>query len=320
MNLIQTTSPKAINALLICVISLYVDLEFYRIYDARYNSNDKNSHAHFSASGGAVPVYSVNNLLIDVNSLQANGGYNCPEYGMIGILKAIELINSIDDPLVKMIGKHNIIVLTDASAEDYELYPYVIGNATDPNNAHITVHFFFSNCWCCEYSHYLNIAAATCGFAVHSIDAQAFTQFADYLYEAQQSSEFGLEICKNINNSQVNYSLNSANNSDKNCYKFNISLFTSKFSLLIHSTSLNPVMKVIQPDGSDANITINGDFTVYKKDHPQYGQWSTCLSTGYIKDKSLDIILELKFVMDYIEIDPQTQAFNPALNAPFICK
>ena len=301
-------------------ISLYVDLELYKIYDAQYNSNDKNSHVHFSVSGGAVPVHSVNNLLIDVNNLQATGGYNCPEYGMIGILKAIELINSIDDPLVKTIGKHNIIVLTDASAEDDELYSYVIGNATDPNNAHITVHFFFSDCWCCEFSHYLNIATATCGFAVHSIDAQAFTQFADYLYEAQQSPEFGLEICKNINDNQVIYSSNSVNSSDESCYSFNISLFTSKFSLLVHSTSLNPVMKVIQPDGSDEDITINGDFIVYKKDHPQYGQWNACLSTGYIKDKSLDIVLELTFVMDYIEIDPQTQAFKPVLNAPFICE
>ena len=62
----------------------------------------------------SITVRGVNDLLIDVNRLSASGGGDCPEYGMIGILQAIELIDGIDRDNVQNEGKHNIIVLTDA--------------------------------------------------------------------------------------------------------------------------------------------------------------------------------------------------------------
>lgn len=266
-----------------------------------------------------MKVFGTNTLLTDVNSLQAHGGFDCPEFGMIGILKAIELINSIDDPQVKMAGKHNVIVLTDASASDNELYPYVIGNATASNEADITVHFFFSDedgCWCCPsgYGNFPDIANATCGFAVHSIDTQAFIAFAGYLYSAQQSASYGLESCSEVGNV-------GGGNVGANCKSFNISLFAVKFSFLIQSSINNPIMTITLPDNSSETVTINGDFGVYQKSNqPQQGEWSICLSTGLVLDFSLSITLDLEFILNYVSYDSQAFQFYPISNIPFSCK
>ena len=96
----------------------------------------------------SITVQGVNDFLTDVNALRAHGGGDCPEYGMTAILQAIELIDGIDRENVQNKGKHNLIVLTDASAKDESLYQQVIANATAQDKLDVTVHFFYSGSGC----------------------------------------------------------------------------------------------------------------------------------------------------------------------------
>ncbi|XP_019850898.1 PREDICTED: uncharacterized protein LOC109581312 [Amphimedon queenslandica] len=305
------------------------NLEFYKIYDAHYTSNDPNSQIGFSVNKGGTPVYGTDVLLTDVDSLGAHGGNDCPEYGMIGILKAIELINSIDNPYIKEAGKHNVIVLTDASAADDELYPYVIGNATIPDGLDITVHFFYSNENGCThpasivygYGNYPAISNATCGFAVHSITTQAFKQFASYLYKAQQDAGYGLDTC--VAGSQAAQSnpsiINPQNVSSNNCAHFNISVLAGSFAVLLQGSTLNPVLTVTFPNGTVESISVQGDFTVYQQNHPLQGQWNMCLSAGDVIDFSLSVDMDIEIDVNYVVSDEQAQKLHPTSDPPYSC-
>ena len=269
-------------------------------------------------------MYGTDALLTDVDSLNAHGGHDCPEYGMIGILKAIELINSIDNPYIKEAGKHNVIVLTDASAADNELYPYVIGNATIPDGLDITVHFFYSSEGGCTHSGYGNypaISNATCGFAVHSITTQAFKQFASYLYMAQQDAGYGLDTCVTGSQAaQSSSSIISQNVASNNCAHFNISVLAGSFAVLLQGSTLNPVLTVTFPNGTVESISIQGDFTVYQQTHPLQGQWTMCLSAGNVIDFSLSVDMDIEIDVNYVVSDEQTQKLHPISDPPYSCK
>jgi len=102
-----------------------------------------------------------------VNAIRANGGGDCPELGMIGILNALSLSDS----------DSNIIVLTDASPKDAYRQNEVI---TKANKLRVSVHFFLSRSGCGDFSPYLQVANGTDGIVVNRIDDfEAFAEFAD---------------------------------------------------------------------------------------------------------------------------------------------
>ena len=71
-------------------------------------------------------------LLADVNTLSANGGGDCPELGMAGIINALDL----------SFPEGQLIVLTDASAKDSNRTDEAIQTAF---RLGVRVHFAFSN-------------------------------------------------------------------------------------------------------------------------------------------------------------------------------
>lgn len=256
---------------------------------------------------------------------------------MIGILKAIELMDSIDNTYIKEAGKHNVIVLTDASARDNELYPYVIGNATKPNGLAITVHFFYSSTGGCGgtgYGNYPDISNATCGFGVKSISSQAFTQFANYLYLAQQEAGYGLVTCVNGSTASSGGGGGGGGGSGggggggsgdviitgTSCVSFNVSLFASNVAALIQGSRQNPILRVTLPDGTTQSTSITGDFAVYQKANPQQGLWRMCFSIGVVIDFSLSISMDLGFDVNYVLPDEETGRLYPTLDLPYSCK
>ena len=72
-----------------------------------------------------------------VNAIRANGGGDCLELGMTGILNALSLANP----------ESNVIVLTDASPKDVDRTQEVIDRATQLQNS---IHFFLSCDGCAD--------------------------------------------------------------------------------------------------------------------------------------------------------------------------
>ena len=67
---------------------LHIDLDFSRIYDASYHSNDPLTQmASFTVVDSQVEVEGVNDLVNDIDNLTAGGGGDCPEYGIAAIIK-----------------------------------------------------------------------------------------------------------------------------------------------------------------------------------------------------------------------------------------
>ena len=272
-----------------------IDLEFAKIYSA--NQFNDMSKPPFIAFDGAnmVDVHPVSDLLTDVNSLAAKGGRDCPEFGMIGIKKAIDLLNGIEKAGIAFSkGKHNIIVLTDASAKDDSLSGSII-TQIESSKLDETVHFFYSGNGCDgSFGTYSSIANATGGFTVTQINAQSFPDF-------------------------VNFVKNSASSKKRSalCKSFVISQFVSQFTTLI--TTEQSMVTFTAPDGTTSVVDKSGkSFDVHTVSDPQAGDWTACVSTGTI-ELSINKEENLEFSIEYLEEGSAGQLL-PAFNLPTICK
>ena len=282
---------------------IIIDLEYSRIYDADYHSGDGTSHPTFSMTDSSITVRGVNDLLTDINALDASGGGDCPEYGMTAILQAIDLIDGINSNKVQNEGRHNIIVLTDASAKDDSLYQ-VIANATAQNKPHVTVHFFYSGQGCHDgFGHYEDVKKATGGYSVKQINAANFEQFAEFIVGYHDS---GNDSSKRRKRSSLN-----------SCQNFQISRLVSQFSCLIETSSSS--ITITKPDNSTHNIaTFSNSFGVYKDANPQPGNWRACVSSGTLQ-LSLTSSVSLELDVDYLKKNKYGDLL-PTNQLPYACK
>ena len=97
------------------------------------------------------------------------------------------------EKMLKDSGKHNTIVLTDASAKDDNLYQTVISKANSVDTPSVTIHFFYSGGGCGGegFGHYEDVKSATGGYSVNQINADNFLQFASFIsssYEIEKRS------------------------------------------------------------------------------------------------------------------------------------
>ena len=274
-------------------------MEYAKVYYADSLQED-DPFKVYDGQGNEQVVHGVADLLIDVNGLYADGGGDCPEYGMIAILKANELLNGIQSKQAKD-GQHHIIVLTDASAKDDYLYQDVIGNITDESNVDVTVHFFFSGTGCPGFGNYSDIADATDGITVSHIDAASFPSFVEYI---ESFSDPDVETL-------------SKRSVLTQCNSFIISVFVTSFSTLIKTSQ--PIVDITEPDGTlETLTTIGNSFVIYETSNPQPGEWSACVSSGTI-EQSISVTVELDLSVEHVKLDAMGQLL-PSTELPFACK
>jgi hypothetical protein len=266
------------------------NLEFGRIYDASYHSDDTGSTLFkvLDSTGSPINVGGANDLLNDINGLDANGGGDCPEYGMTGILKALELLDGINNPDVQDEGRHNLIVLTDASAKDDSLYQTVLNNANVMNKPNVIMHFFYSGVGCSNnFGHYETIKNATGGFSVSQINAGSFNEFVAGFIAFSQSSL------------SISAIASSKRTTPASCVTADISHFIQEFASLLETSQSTAT--ITKPDGSTETVTIfTNSFAVYSADDPQPGIWRACVSSGTLQ-WSLKIAIDLDLSVDYLK-------------------
>ena len=279
-------------------------MEYAKVYYA-HSLQEDDPFKVYDEQGIEQVVHGVADLLTDVNGLYAHGGGDCPEYGMIAILKANELLNGIQSKQSKN-GQHHIIVLTDASAKDDYLYQDVIGNITDESNVDVTVHFFFSGTGCGEFAfgNYSDIADATDGITVSQIDAASFPSFVEYI------ESFSDPDVETLGKRSVL----------TQCNSFIISVFVTSFSTLIKTSQ--PIVTITKPDGTlETLTTIGNSFVIYESNetsNPQPGEWSACVSSGTI-EQSISLTVELDLSVEHGKLDAMGQLL-PTTELPFACK
>ena len=251
----------------------------------------------FDNDGNSIPVYGVSELLLDVNSLRASGGGDCPEYGMIGIQKALQLLEAVgmkSKPFRN--GKHNIIVLTDASAKDGNLRQSII-SYFETSDYDITVHNFFSGTGCgaaIAFGNYAALADATGGFVVSEINAQSFPTFVEFV-RASTTSKRSTSFCES----------------------FIVSQFVRNFTILIitEDTAVNLAI----PDGTTVTLYTEGrSFIIYSVSDPLVGEWRACASDTTI-ELTVNFVVALDFTVSYLEKDSEGQLL-PTFRLPSLCK
>ena len=278
-----------------------------KVYDSHYLSSDPTTTPEVSlVDVENDTVYGVNDLVKDVNALYAHGGGDCPEFGMIAISKIIDLINSVRSSEVDVQQeKHNIIVLTDASAKDDSLYLEVIDKAIESD---ITVHFFFSGGGCSSamFENYTTVANGTNGITVSQIDGSSFSLFVNYIQYTQDKEAV-----------DINPIASKKRSAEGDCTQFSISLFAKSFSTLFKTT--HSTVNITKPDLTTESLDVFGSsFTVYNVENPLPGVWKACVQTGTLT-QSLSVSEEIEIQINYVLEDINGETL-PTSNFPKKCE
>jgi len=218
-----------------------------------------------------------------VNAIRANGGGDCPELGMTGILNALSLANP----------DSNVIVLTDASPKDVIRTQEVIDRATELRNS---IHFFLSRDGCGDFSPYLEVANATFGIVVNRIDDfEAFAEFADRV------GRFSFDLLGTDDGSKKK------RQTPENCITFSTSVFTQSINILFSSVS--SAITITSPSGVVGTVTSSGIIATYSNDDPEAGVYTACSVTSF--EYSLSTTSDLDFFVDYVDTDISSTSLPP---------
>ena len=208
-----------------------------------------------------------------MEALNPHSGGDCPENGMEGILRALRL--STEDS--------HVIVLTDASCLDCHKKDKVIRIALSLN---VKIHFFFSGPGCDRdgFPHYKQVQMATKG--VHVTSIESFTSLSRFISELRlQEGSSKRSVFSEI---PPLFS--------QKCQTFNISVFTTKFELIVNENSANT--KLYNPLGHIVkNEHISDDLSGYiSTGHPKYGSWRICTVD---KKAASEFTLTKRDILDY---------------------
>ena len=193
-------------------------------------------------------INELNALKMDVEALHAYGGGDCPELGMKGILRALDLSHE----------NSHVIVLTDSGCKDYEKKDTVITVAL---YLQTKVHFFFSGTGCGDnFPHYREVQHATGGVSVNTIES--FDSLTLFITE--------------LNPGGSKRSVRSSLSLSHKCQTFNISIFTIKFELVVNHNS--KFTKIYDPLGySVTSRHISDELSGYiSSGKPRNGSWRIC--------------------------------------------
>ena len=194
----------------------------------------------------------LNQLQSDVEAITAHEGGDCPELGMEGILRALRLAYD----------HSQVIVMTDAGCKDYDKKEEVVELA---RNKQTKIHFFFSGPGCrTDFEHYKYVQHRTGGVSVDTIES--FQSLALFIAELNPEETSKRSI----------HSKDSSLSSFHKCQTFNISMFTTKFELVVNQTSTS--VTIYDPLGySVKNQHISDDLSGYvSKGQPRNGSWRIC--------------------------------------------
>ena len=223
---------------------------------------------------GNLPVKGVQELFADVDALYAHGGGDCPEYGMTGILKAVEAIRSVEKLVLPQDGSnlHHIITLTDASAKDDDRYQEVVDGAKVTKS---TVHFFYSGNGCGNFGNYETVRTETGGIAVHNFaDFDAFSEFIQLYSSTVVPSSSPTGIGKRATNDDIF-------SEPASSHTVSINFLIDSLAILVETTEAQVI--ITKPDGQRETVTVSGTLALYTEDNPLAGLWTISVSSGTLK-------------------------------------
>ena len=226
-------------------------------------------------------------LLAAVNALSANGGGDCPELGMTGIINALGL----------SFPEGQLIVLTDASALDTSRTGEVIDAAFQLG---VRVHFAYRDANGCGagYPFYDQVANATGGFSIYGLT--------------------NLDALSNaIQNARVNFvAADEPTVSSGTCMAVHVSIFAENLYIAINPGVLAAEVSLQMPNGSDVfGRMTTSTLLIQNFNSPASGEWLVCIYSGSVQVKqSQDIRFDI--TVEFLVQDETTGLYFSSSSPP----
>ena len=234
-------------------------------------------------------------LLAAVNALSANGGGDCPDLGMTGIINGLGL----------SFPEGQLIVLTDASAKDSNRTDEAIQTAF---RLGVRVHFAFSNTGGCGsgYPVYDWVVDATGGFSVFSLDD------LDTLSNAIQNARVNFVAAE-----EPSVPFDTVGSGSGTCRAVAVSTFTENLYIAINPGTGTAEVSLQMPNGSAVftEMTISS-LLVRSFNSPATGEWLICITSGSVEIKqSQDIRFDI--TAEFLVQDDNTGLYFSSNMPPF---
>ena len=227
----------------------------------------------------------LDQLLTDVNALSPDGGEDCPELAMTGMLNALDLSSV----------QGHIIVLTDAGPKDINLTSEVISRATE---LQVTIHFSLSTPLCSDGSDFYSISKATGGIVIE--DLISLDALSDHLNRFFKSEFISVTADGNLPSI--------GNDIMTTCKNISVSEFVRAFSLGIAPTpggSAN--IEILNPSGTVVSDVTLPSLVFYTFENPTLGFWLVCSSDVGLSVTRTDII-DFDLTVQFLEYSPDTDS------------
>ena len=253
---------------------------------------------HCTAAVGVAVRYDATNatsrqeFLAAVDALDANGGGDCPELGMTGIINALDL----------SFPEGQLIVLTDASALDSNRTDEAIQTAFILG---VRVHFAFIGTSGCDegYPFYDRVADKTGGFSVYGL-----TNLETLSYTVQTTR---------VTFNEADEPAGSHLTSVSGCKAIHVSLLTEIIYIAINPGAWTAEVSLQMPNGTYVFGRMKiSSLLVRNFTSPASGKWLVCIYSGSVDVKqSQDIRFDI--TAEFLVQDETTGLYISNSTPPF---
>ena len=251
--------------------------------------------AVFDPSGtltsGTLPQF-----MTAVNALNADGGFDCPEFGMAGLILALDQISALPTLAASL---SQVILVTDASSIDDFRSADVITQAVALG---VPIHELLIRTGCpgVGFGSYPAIATATGGIQVNSLaDFSVITNFV-------QATLVAGGFAGNIG--MFGPALQS--------HMVTVPKFAVILQVLIRTTQSQ--VNVARPDGTTQSLPVTGTLVFFQDDDPLSGDWMFSVASGTL-EIAVNVRTLIDFFVSHVIDDPESTGILPACE-PTACK
>ena len=238
----------------------------------------------------------------DILDLRADGGGDCAEYGMNGLLET--LMSRHPNGLETMTEGSQMILITDAIEKDTSLVETVISQAF---RRKVCIHLFLSESGCGgDFSNYVRVATETGGRVVRGT-AHQFDELIEVFGEF--STAYQDSPCSAFYSRRKKRQTFTAGR----CHTFRVSTFTDILKFLIITTQSQATVR--KPTGETVSINITAQYGSYKNGGPEPGEWSVCVESGTFTIQFNNRVL-LDFVVTFVKDDESSPGRLTATSVP----
>ena len=242
---------------------------------------------------GTLPSGTLPQFTAAVDALTATGGGDCPEFGMAGLLLALDQISALPTLSAAL---SQVILVTDASSIDDFRSAEVITQALVLG---VPIHELLIRNGCPGFGNFPAIATATGGIQVNNLaDFNVITNFVQATLVVggfRGDGMFGLALSS---------------------HTVIVSKFASVLQVLIRTSQSQ--VNITRPNGTTEFVTVSGTLVFFEDENPLSGDWTFSVASGTLEIAVNSPIL-LDFFVSHVIDDPDSTGILPACE-PTACK